>query len=146
MKILSLICVLGLFSACSENKTSELDFFAGTWKMEGKEQYEVWEKNEHNELNGYSYKLNNNEKTILETLTIKKIGNQIVFEATVPDQNEGKTIQFILNTEINLYFSFENDKHDFPKKIQYKKITDNEIEVTVLGDEGEGFSFRQFKQ
>ena len=102
--------------------------------------------NKNNELIGHSYKLNNNQKTISETLTIKKAGNQIIYEATVPDQNEGKTIQFILSTKIKTYFSFENDKHDFPKKIQYKKITDDEILVTVLGDKGEGFSYTQLKQ
>jgi len=79
-------------------------------------------------------------------LSIKKIGNRIIYEATVPNQNDGETIQFTLNTEIKLYFSFENDKHDFPKKIQYKKISDNEIEVAVLGDNGKGFSYTQFKQ
>ena len=146
MRILLSICLLCLLPACSENETSELDFLVGTWKIEGKEQYEVWEKNKNNELIGHSYKLNNNQKTISETLTIKKAGNQIIYEATVPDQNEGKTIQFILNTKIKTYFSFENDKHDFPKKIQYKKITDDEILVTVLGDKGEGFSYTQLKQ
>jgi hypothetical protein len=114
--------------------------------MEGKEQYEVWEKNKNNELIGHSYKLNNNQKTISETLLIKKTGNQIIYEATVPDQNEGKTIQFILNADIKSYLSFENDKHDFPKKIQYKKINDDEIEVTVSGEKGKGFSYTQLKQ
>ena len=49
----------------------------------------------------------------------KKIENNIIFEATVPDKNEGRTIQFTLN---------------------------NEIEVTVLDDEGMGFSYTQLKQ
>ncbi len=146
MRILPSICFLFLFLACAENKIPEIDFLVGTWKMEGKEQYEVWEKNKNNELIGHSYKLNNNQKTISETLLIKKTGNQIIYEATVPDQNEGKTIQFILNTDIKSHLSFENDKHDFPKKIQYKKINDDEIEVTVLGDKGKGFSYTQLKQ
>ncbi len=114
--------------------------------MEGKEQYEVWKKGKLNELIGHAYKLDNDQKTITETLLIKITGDEIILEATVPDQNEGKTIQFILNAEIDSYLSFENVKHDFPKKIQYKKISDEEIWVTVLGDKGEGFSFTQFKQ
>jgi len=146
MRILAPICLLFLLITCSENKTSRLDFMIGTWKMEGKEQYEVWEANKNNEFMGYSYNLNNKQKTITETLSIKMIGNQIIYEATVPDQNEGKTIQFTLNNEIKTYLSFENIEHDFPKKIQYKRINDNEIEVTVLGDKGKGFSFTQIKQ
>jgi hypothetical protein len=117
----------------------------GTWKMENKEQYEVWEKSNNNELSGYSYRIKNDQKSITETLSIKLIGDQIVYEATVPDQNEGKTVGFTLNDEMQTYLSFENLQHDFPKKIQYKKISDNEIEVTVLGDEEKGFSYKQFK-
>jgi len=118
----------------------------GTWKMEGKEQYEVWESTKNKELIGYSYRFNDNQKIITETLSIKIIENNIIYEATVPDQNEGKTIPFTLNNEIKEYLSFENIKHDFPKKIQYKRLNNDEIEVTVLGDEGKGFSYKQLKQ
>ena len=76
MKLLSSICLFCLLIACSENKISKLNFLVGTWKIEGKEQYEVWEKNKNNELIGYLYKINNNQRTISETLSIKKIGNQ----------------------------------------------------------------------
>ena len=132
--------------ACSENKTSRVDFMIGTWKTEGKQQYEVWEIAKNKELIGYSYKINNNQKTITETLTIKKIADQVIYEATVPDQNEGKTIRFTLNTKIKTYVSFENLEHDFPKKIQYESINDHEIKVRVLGANGEGFSYTQFRQ
>jgi len=118
----------------------------GTWKIEGEDQYEVWETGKDRELVGYSYKFDNNEKSITETLSIKTTDNQIYYEATVPDQNDGRTIRFTLNDEIKSYLSFENMEHDFPKKIQYKRISDEEIEVTVLGDLGKGFSYSQFKQ
>ena len=146
MRILLSICFGYIILSCSETETSQFDFLVGTWKVEFKEQYEVWEKNKNNELVGYSYKLNNNQKIISETLAIKKIDKQIIYEATIPNQNEGKTIQFTLNTEIKSYFSFENNKHDFPKKIQYKKISDDELKIMVLGDNGKGFSCTQLKQ
>lgn len=138
--------MLCLLVACAENKLSRVDFMIGTWKMEGKEQYENWELSNSNELIGYSYKFKDSQKIITETLTIKILANSIIFEATVPDQNAGKTIPFTLNNEIRDYLSFENSDHDFPKKIQYKRINENEIEVTVLGDEGEGFSYKQLKE
>lgn len=114
--------------------------------MEGKEQYENWELSNKKELIGYSYKLKDSQKIITETLSIKILEHIVIFEATVPDQNEGKTIPFTLNNEITDYLSFENIDHDFPKKIQYKSINENEIEVTVLGDKDEGFSYKQRKQ
>ena len=146
MKTLITICILCLLLTCSENKLSIVDFIVGTWKMEGKEQYEIWELSNNKELIGYSYKLKDGQKLITETLSIKILESTIILEATVPDQNEGKTIPFTLNNEIKDYLSFENIDHDFPKKIQYKRINENEIEVTVLGDEGKGFSYKQLKQ
>ncbi len=137
------ICIL---FACSGNKASRVDFMIGTWKIEGEDQYEVWETNKNKELIGYSYKFENNEKSLTETLSIKEIDNQTFYEATVPDQNDGKTIRFTLNNDIKAYLSFENLEHDFPKKIQYRRINDNEIEVTVSGDEGKGFSYTQLRQ
>jgi len=146
LKILVSILILFLSSSCADKKLSELDFLVGTWKRDNKEQFEVWEKNNSLELIGHSYRIKDNQKTITETLVIKKIGDQFVYEATVPDQNEGRTVQFILNTETDSLFSFENDKHDFPKKIQYKKMNDNQLKVTVLGGDDSGFSYIQIKQ
>lgn len=146
MRILSTICLLFLFASCKENKASQLDFLVGTWKMEGKEQYEFWEKNQKNGLVGNSYKLVDNEKSISETLRIKSVGNQLIYGATVPNQNDGKTIEFILNPDNSEYLSFENANHDFPKKIQYKRISRDSIKVSVLGENEEGFSYIQIKQ
>jgi hypothetical protein len=146
MRILVSVLALFLFISCEVNESSELDFLVGTWKRDNKEQFEVWEKNNSSNLKGYSYRIKDNQKTITETLLIKKIGDQFVYEATVPDQNEGRTVQFILNTETDSLFSFENDKHDFPKKIQYKRINDNQLKVIVLGDDDTGFSYIQIKQ
>ena len=146
MKILVSILILLLSSSCRDKKGSELDFLVGTWKIDNKEQFEVWEKNRSLELIGYSYRIKDNQKTITETLVIKKVGDQFVYEATVPDQNDGRTVQFVLNTETDSLYSFENNKHDFPKKIQYKKMNDYQLKVTVLGDEDSGFSYIQIKQ
>ena len=125
---------------------SQLDFLIGTWKLETKDQFEVWDKNEKNELIGQSFSIKNNQKVISETLIVKEVNKQVIYEATVLDQNEGRPVQFILNKDDSSCFSFENDRHDFPKKIQYKKITNTRVEVSVLGDKNEGFSFIQIKQ
>ena len=146
MKKLSPICILFLFISCNETKTSQLDFLVGTWKMEGKEQYEFWENHLNNGLVGNSYKLENNEKSISETLRIKSVGNQLVLGATVLNQNDGETIEFILDPGNDEYLSFENADHDFPKKIQYARISTDSIKVSVLGENDEGFSYIQIKQ
>jgi hypothetical protein len=145
MNKINLLLFCLVFISCGGSKLDGLDFLAGTWKVVDKEQYEVWNKEEGG-LSGYSYTAKDGQKKTVETLAIKQINDQIVYEAIVPEQNEGKTIQFVLNTKNKDVFSFENLAHDFPKKIQYKKLEKNKLEVFVLGENDEGFSLLFIKQ
>ncbi|GAB5554462.1 MAG: hypothetical protein Sapg2KO_40530 [Saprospiraceae bacterium] len=92
MKLLIPLFVLSLLSSCTDKTIAELDFLVGTWKRENVEQFEVWERKSAHQLIGYSYRIKEGQKSITETLVIKKVGDQFVFEATVPDQNEGRTV------------------------------------------------------
>ena len=116
MRTLLVLFGLSPFISCADHQMTKFDFLIGTWKIEGKEQYEACVKGSNNELIGHSYEINEDQKTNLELVAIKMIDNQIIYEATIPNQNEGKTIQFKLNSDIKSHFSFENIKHDFPKK------------------------------
>lgn len=113
--------------------------------MENKSTFEEWNFKD-NQFTGTSYKMNNDTKVITETLQISITDGAIVYEANVPSQNEGNTIPFVLNTSISDKLSFENLDHDFPKKIQYQKITDVKILVHVLGEDDKGFSYHIIKQ
>ena len=137
---------LVLSTSCAEQPVGQFDFLTGTWKVEGKEQYEAWVKESHNELSGHVYANIDRQIKILESIAIKKVNDQFIYEATVPDQNDGQTIQFILNEEVKTCFSFENPGHDFPKKIQYCKKSDSELDIHVLGEEGEGYNYTLIRQ
>jgi len=149
MKTVKLTLVLILFmvtNACSQQANlNQVKFLIGTWKMEGKESYENWEKSE-NILVGKSFKIKDGQKKVSETLEIIIQNNQIIYVPTVFNQNDGKSIPFVLESNKENLFSFENPKHDFPKKIQYKIVNDNELYVSVLGDNDQGFSYKLIKQ
>ena len=145
MKKITSLFIFSMLISCSENKLSELDFLVGTWKMESKENYESWEKID-NIFKGQSYKMVDGQKIVTEIIALKSDGNRIVYTPTVFDQNEGKPIPFTLHNLDENMFSFENLDHDFPKKIQYKKKSENEVIVTVLGENDKGFSYRLRKQ
>ena len=140
-----LLLIIFFISGQRADAIEDLHFLEGTWKVEGSEQYESWEINETG-LSGYMYIITTTGKEKQETLAIKTMDNQIVYEATVPDQNEGRTIRFTLNKAIKNCFSFENPKHDFPKKIQYEKKSEKEILVRVINDMNKGFTFKMIKQ
>src|SRR5690606_40763483 len=144
LKILMLLFCFSLQSFAQE-KMEQFDFLVGTWKMDGKNTYEHWTK-DANVLVGESFKVKDDVKYVSETLRIEQINDDIVYTATVMDQNDGKGIAFTLNSEVTDKLSFENIAHDFPKKIRYTKLTDTELFVEVIGDNDEGFSFKMMKQ
>src|SRR5690606_7432578 len=84
--------------AYSQSSLSDLNFLIGTWQVENKNSYEVWHMDSVCHLTGGSYKMMDGNTKWMETLCIKKINDQIIYEATVPDQNDGKTIPFVLNS------------------------------------------------
>lgn len=138
-------CVI-LLSSCNTSSVTEFDFLIGRWKVEHKDQFEVWEKNDKQILMGSGIKVENDQERVLETLQIINNQDQIYYIATVSDQNEKKPITFTLNRAVEDVWSFENPNHDFPKKIQYKKVDEHTLYIQVLGENDKGFSFRMVKQ
>lgn len=146
IKQIWLLAFLILANACNDQTSlNQVDFLIGKWKVEGKESYESWQRTD-NKLIGEVFKMSKGAKTISETIEIIIQNNRLVYIATVFDQNEGKGIPFELKSTKGDVFSFENMEHDFPKKIQYKKINASELYVSVLGDENKGFSYKLIKQ
>jgi hypothetical protein len=144
LKILLVLFCISL-KGMAQDPMEQLNFLVGTWKVDDKNTYEHWSK-EANVMIGESFKVTDDIKYVSETLQVKNIDGAIVYTATVLHQNDGKGIPFILNTAVTDTLSFENLSHDFPKKIRYKKLTDTEVFVEVLGENDEGFSFKMQKQ
>lgn len=146
MKCLLPIVIMLIFSAPQTFAQTLFPYFLeGTWKMENRDIYERWEIEENESLMGTSYRIVNNEENITEYLKINKRGEQIIYTATVPSQNEGRGIEFILHQPEERTFSFENPDHDFPKKIIYQKRSDSEIYVTVSDGGSQGFAYTMKK-
>ncbi len=123
-----------------------LHLLPGTWKVENQDTYETWQKEDNRTLIGSSYKIVGKKQKVLETLKVRREKNEVIYEATVPDQNNGQTIPFLLNQQLTDRLSFENPDHDFPKTIQYTAINDQKLLVEVMGDQGKGFSYYLIRQ
>lgn len=138
--------LVGFSSFITKDRLNGLGFLAGTWKSENKENYESWKVINNSLLEGNAYKMKAGQKVVTEYFSIKASSGKIVYQATVPDQNNGKTIDFELNKSLKNKYSFENLSHDFPKKIQYTKLNDTTIFVEVLGGNDKGFSYKMIKR
>lgn len=117
----------------------------GTWKVDGKETYEKWEPS-GTAFRGKGYKIRNGSEIITEQLEVKVIDDAVYYLATVADQNNGATVRFKLTESGADRLVFENPEHDFPKKIIYRKVLENELAVQVLGDGDKGFAMRFLRQ
>jgi|SRR5690606_32257724 len=121
------------------------EFLAGTWKVEGREMYEHWDKLNENHFKGVSYSIKNGKTMIMEYLEITRSGKEVNYAANALGQNDGKAIPFKL-TQWDSIFIFENPSHDFPKKVSYRLLSPGEMFVDVRGDGGRGFSYKMTLQ
>lgn len=122
------------------------NFLEGTWKMEGKEIYERWDLLNNTTMKGVSYVIDEGQTVVFEYLEMQRNKKNVVYTATVPGQNQGKSIAFKMKTPNDDTFTFENSKHDFPKKIVYQRLNNTEISVQVSGKNKNGFSYKMLKQ
>jgi major membrane immunogen (membrane-anchored lipoprotein) len=131
--VVSVFLLLALTFSTATSQTFP-GLLQGTWKLENKDSYERWDLVNSNTLKGFVYELTDGKMVVTEYLEISKKGNDIIYTATVLNQNQGIGIDFILKTSDGL-FSFENPGHDFPKFIRYQFISNNKMKVTVGTDE-----------
>ena len=144
MRLLLIVMVSGILQQLHA-QTVFPSFLNGTWKMEDKELYEHWDLLHENSLKGISYANRNGVIVVMEYLEISNIQNEVLYSATVVDQNNGDPIFFKLIQSDSL-FVFVNPYHDFPQKIVYQKIDEQKIFVQVLGKKEEGFSYFLIKK
>jgi len=143
--LILLLCSIP-FWGMTQSKWNTIDRLVGTWKITKKQQFEVWQKAGDYDIKGEGIKVNAlGEKKVLELLQIEghpKGG--IYYKATVPDQNEGKTVSFYLSKWDKKNLVFENPKHDFPQKIHYTFKGKKKLHVHVSGG-GNGFVVKMIK-
>lgn len=144
-----LLLALVIFSSLTAGSQSHFpSFLEGTWKVEGKEQYERWDKLGENHLKGFSYYMKEGKMRMSEYLDLSMEGEDVVYTANVIGQNEGKAVFFRLvpSNPPDTIFRFENTRHDFPKGIYYHVVSPNKLFVEVLGEGRKGFSFTMIRQ
>lgn len=136
--------ILLLLGAChSQNerptfKDAELNkiaWLSGTWQdaSSGGISQEIWKKTDEQTLGGFSYFLVGKDTASSETMKITKKDQHLIYTATVKDQNNGQPVEFTMTSNDSSQLVFENPMHDFPKKIVYKKITNDSVMIQLEG-------------
>ncbi|MBL7775071.1 MAG: NHL repeat-containing protein [Saprospiraceae bacterium] len=103
-----------------QNPWTGLQQLAGLWQRSGKPTFEKWEIAGPDALLGEGFRqAADGSKQTTEFLRLLRSDAGIVYQATVPDQNDGATIDFPLVFFTATSWTFENPGHDFPQKIEY---------------------------
>lgn len=102
---------------------------------------EVWKRNRSG-LKGAGYMHSGGTFSKTESLAIVIRDSTLVYQATVPDQNEGRTINFSISASSDSTLVFINPDHDFPNVIAYRFLSDSlmHIDVQSLSDSSMNFS------
>ncbi|NJO24997.1 MAG: hypothetical protein HC867_03165 [Bacteroidia bacterium] len=95
--------------------------------------HEEWKTSGNDIMKSRSYRVNNNDTVMMETAELLKKGEDIFYIPTVPNQNQGKPVEFKLTSAQNNEYIFENPEHDFPQRIIYNLKSATETEATIDG-------------
>jgi hypothetical protein len=133
-----------IVSLAAFGQQREFGWLIGTWQ-DAKYSFEVW-KDEGSFLSASAYQIDHRSgsKTVSEEIKLIKRENDFYY---IPDvAGPQGPIEFKITSFDENSFTAENPKHDFPKKIMYKKINDQQLEATISsGTKSISYSFKRTK-
>lgn len=131
--VIFLLFLNPILSAQENQMPKELYGLIGCWQLEESSTFELWELKQKI-FHGRVIKIENNDTLTVERLRIYIEQKDIIYEATVAKQNNGKSVKFKLTNYDEKNFTFENPKHDFPQEITYTFINRNKLKATAGTD------------
>ena len=136
--IFSLLAFI-LFIRCGKNSSASLEdlkWLQGSWQSQDSLLIESWALQDGQMVGNV---FSNRTGKILETLRIFKTRKLVLYEATVFSQNQGKPVQFAMDSEGLDSLHFVNMNHDYPNYIIYKRLTDTTVYMGTSGTNGTAF-------
>jgi len=110
----------------------------GTWVQDTAKGsvYESWSQQNDSTLLGKSYKINQMDTMVFETIKLAEKSGKLYYIPTVSNQNQGEPVKFTLVNLSDTAMVFENATHDFPQVIQYKKQGGDALLAEIRGKRG----------
>ena len=123
---------------CNFRKSQhEFDFsqLAGSWSSINAEasQMEEWEEKNDSTFIGQGYVLEHGDTTFFESLEIRRQSDVWTYFAKVNQMQCTEVVPFTLTKQSAQKVEFTNPAHDFPKKIGYELLSDNELQAYIEG-------------
>ena len=95
---------------------------------------EIWERLDDSTFVGLSYYIQNKKDTLHnEQVELMQNGEHLIYSATIKGENNNSPIPFQMTKDEDSLLVFENPKHKYPQKIQYKLMKNGSLVATVSG-------------
>jgi hypothetical protein len=128
-----------LFAAgCGSHQSQKCFNFAnltGSWSSVNQDasQIEEWEEISDSVFVGRGFIMEQGDTTFFESLEIRKVSGTWTYFAKVNQINGAEVVPFTLTRQSNNRVEFSNPTHDFPKKIGYELVSEDELQAYIEG-------------
>ena len=125
---------------------NQFDWIVGRWKNSNENSVEVWKfSDDHSMLEGYNatFSVDHSDSTITERMHIQQKDGKFVFIAH-PTANDASVEFPIISAMDNNFVSF-NPNHDFPQRIEYYRISADQL-VAIIKNREKSNRFEFVKQ
>ncbi len=132
--IVTMAGVLLVFTATAQQAVIPFEKLTGTWTLttkKGNLMAEVWQKNDDKSMKGKSYMVKGADTMMLETVDWVKEGDDMFYIPVAAGQNDDKPVKFKLTSCNGNVYTFENPAHDFPKRIVYDFVSNEELHAYI---------------
>ncbi len=97
---------------------------------------EIWQPKNDSTFAGQSYYIQDEKDTIHnEQIELIQDKEHLIYSATVKGENNNTAIPFQLTKDEDSLLVFENPKHDYPQKLEYRLLKNKGISIIVSGKE-----------
>ena len=124
-------------AACSNSgeQFRKMDWLNGRWenKSNNLKIIETWQRENGMGFLVKGYMLENTDTVFSESVKVTLKSGVIIYEVTLPNQNDSKPVMFKLTENTGRKVVFENPDHDFPQKITYQQHQPDSMLVQLEG-------------
>jgi len=137
--ILTSLLLSHLSSAESCNSLNQVKWLLGKWQSQQEKLTitEQWQQVSSKSIEGEGKTFKQNKLVSSETLRLVEMSGEVFYLAKV--QHNAVPIGFKLVTCSITHAIFENVQHDFPKRISYQLLDNNELNVSVSDGKNKEF-------
>jgi hypothetical protein len=137
---ISFLLVFLALASCNNNankneKIKASQWLLGKWTQQSEQGIleETWKAVNDSTFEGTSYFIKGKDTLHNETIVLQQKGENLIYEATIKGEDNNEAVSFPLTSITEKNLVFENPKHDYPQKINYKLANTNTVIAKISG-------------